>query len=132
MGVRWAASLIALLVASAALAHHSVAGQFNVQKTVQLSGVVSKVDWINPHIYIHLDVKNKSGVVETWQLECVPIAMARKAGLSKSMLAGKGETVTAVAHPARDGSKHLGFLIKLTYPDGRFYQFSEDRGAQKP
>jgi hypothetical protein len=55
--------------------------------------------------------------------------MARKAGLSKSMLTGKGETVSAVLHPSRDGSRHVGFLIKLTYPDGRVYQFTEDKGA---
>jgi hypothetical protein len=126
--------MLAFLVWSTAAAHHSVAGQFDTQKTVNLTGVVSKVDWINPHIYIHLDVKDKSGKVSTWQLECVPIAMARKAGLSKSMLTGKGETITALLHPARDGSQHLGYLIKLTYPDGRVYQFADDRAgaAAKP
>jgi hypothetical protein len=121
--------ILAFLVWSTAAAHHSVAGQFDTQKSVNLTGVVSKVDWINPHIYIHLDVKDKSGKVSTWQLECVPIAMARKAGLSKSMLIGKGEPVTAMLHPARDGSRHLGYLIKLTYADGRVYQFSDDRSG---
>jgi len=132
--------LLATLLASAllsgtalpALAHHSIAGQFDAKKTVTLQGVVSKVDWVNPHIYIQLDVKGANGKVEPWRLECVPVGMARKAGLSKKMLEGHGETVTVVAYPARDGTKHLGFMTKLTFPDGHFFQFAAEQGNQKP
>jgi hypothetical protein len=113
--------LACCLLLPAALAHHSVAGQFDVHKTVTLQGVVSKVDWVNPHIYITLDVKG-----ESWRLECVPVGMARKAGLSKQMLEGHGETVTVVAFPARDGTKNLGFMTKLTFPDGHFFQFAAE------
>ena len=113
--------LACFMLLPAALAHHSVAGQFDVHKTVTLQGVVSKVDWVNPHIYITLDVKG-----EPWRLECVPVGMARKAGLSKQMLEGHGETVTVVAFPARDGTQHLGFMTKLTFPDGHFFQFAAE------
>jgi len=111
-------------------AHHSVGGQFDLSRTITLSGVVSKVDWVNPHIYIHLDVKDANGQVDTWRLECVPVGMARKAGLTKAMLEGQGETVTVVAFPARDGTQHLGYMAKLTYPDGRFYQFSAENNGR--
>jgi hypothetical protein len=115
------------------LAHHSVAGEFDMQKTVTLQGVVSKVDWVNPHIYITLDAKQTGGKVEPWRLECVPVGMARKAGLTKAMLVGHGETITVIAHPARDGTKHLGFMMKLTFPDGHFFQFAPDNtGMVKP
>jgi hypothetical protein len=128
MNVRLATGLVLslLLVAQTARAHHSVAGQFDMTRTVTLKGVISQVEWVNPHIYINLDVKQPDGKIATWRLECVPVAMARKAGLSKTMLAGNGETVTVDAFPARDGTKQLGFMVKLTYPDGHFYQFSAE------
>ena len=107
-------------------AHHSVAGQFDVHKTVTLSGVVSTVHWVNPHIYIELDVKQPTDKAATWRLEGVPVGMARKAGLSMAMLKGRGETVTIVAHPARDGTPNLGYIIKITYPDGKVFQFATD------
>jgi uncharacterized protein DUF6152 len=122
-----------LLAALPAFAHHSIAGEFDMQNTVTLKGVVSKVDWVNPHIYITLDAKTADGRIEPWRLECVPVGMARKAGLSKAMLQGHGETITVVAHPARDGTKHLGFMMKLTFPDGHFFQFAPDStGRVKP
>jgi hypothetical protein len=127
-----AAILVSILLWSAAplaSAHHSVAGQFDMTKTVTLKGVVSKVDWVNPHIYISLDVKDANGKTGTWHLECVPVGMARKAGLSKAQLEGHGETVTVVAYPARDGTKHLGFMTKLTFPDGHFFQFAAETKA---
>lgn len=118
--------------AAPATAHHSIAGQFDMTKTVTLKGVVSKVDWVNPHIYITLDVKGTDGKADPWRLECVPVGMARKAGLSKNMLAGHGETVTVIAHPARDGTKHLGFMMTLTFPDGHVFQFSPDITKERP
>ncbi|MFO7275761.1 MAG: DUF6152 family protein [Pseudomonadota bacterium] len=126
-GVRlYAAMLIGSFAAAAAQAHHSVAGQFDLQKTVRLVGVVSEVEWINPHIYIHFSVPNEDGSTTTWMLETVPTAMTRKAGLTKSMLRGNGETLTIDVHPARDGTPNLGYIIKITFPDGRFFQFKEN------
>jgi hypothetical protein len=117
------ASAVLLAGVPMAGAHHSVAGQFDVHKTVTLSGVVSKVNWVNPHIYIELSAKQPAA---TWRLEGVPVGVARKAGLSMSMLKGHGETVTIVAHPARDGTPNLGYIIKITYPDGKVFQFAAD------
>jgi hypothetical protein len=125
-GVCLLTMMIFAIVARVSVAHHSVAGQFDMKKTVSLSGVVSKVDWVNPHIYVHVDVKDPAGQPVTWRLEGTPVAMARKAGLTKAMLIGNGETVNIEAYPARDGTQHLGFLLKITYPDGRFFQFSAD------
>ena len=108
-----------LVAASAAWAHHSVPGQFDTSKPITLKGVISKVDWINPHIYVHLDVKEADGSTATWALSTLPTAMMRRAGLTKETLQGKpGEVVTIDAVPARDGSKHLGWINKITYADG--------------
>jgi hypothetical protein len=130
MTFRLAAGVIAAAVLFAAVpstqAHHSVGGQFDLTKTVTVSGVVSKVNWVNPHIYIEVAVKEPANQAATWRLEGVPVGMARKAGLSKAMLQGHGETVTIVAHPARDGTAHLGYLIKISYPNGKVFQFAAD------
>lgn len=113
--------LAALLTAAAAGAHHSVPGQFDTSKPMTLTGTISDIDWINPHIYIHLDVKDTDGAVAKWSLGSAPPAMLRKANLTKTKLMGTaGEVVTIVAYPARDGTKHLGWLTKITYADGRF------------
>ncbi len=121
--------VLALLAAAAtpvALAHHSVAGQFDTAKVVSFSGVVTQVDWINPHSYLHVDVKDKKGEVTSWRIESLPVAMMRKAGLSKVALLGNGETVKFEVHPARDGTQHLAYMIRMTFADGRNFQFSRD------
>ena len=111
-----------VFAASAASAHHSVPGQFDLSKPVTLKGVISKVDWINPHIYVHLDVKEANGSTTTWALSTLPTAMMRRAGLTKDTLQGKpGEVVTIDAVPARDGSKNLGWINKIMYADGHSF-----------
>ena len=113
---------VLLLAASAAFAHHSVAGQFDTSKPVTLMGTISKVNWMNPHIYVFLDVKEADGTVTTWALETLPTAMMRKAGLSKESVMGvPGELVTVLVVPAKDGTKHLGWISKITYADGHYY-----------
>ena len=113
---------ILLLVVSAAFAHHSVAGQFDRAKSLTLKGSISKVNWMNPHIYVYLDVKETDGTVSTWALETLPTAMMRRAGLSKEAVMGTpGEVVTVQIVPARDGTKHVGWISKITYADGRYY-----------
>ena len=108
-----------VLAAAAASAHHSVPGQFDTSKPIKLKGVITKVDWINPHIYVHLAVKEPNGATETWALSTLPTAMMRRAGMTKESLQGKpGEEVTIDAVPARDGSQHLGWINKITYADG--------------
>jgi hypothetical protein len=108
-----------LAVVTTAAAHHSVPGQFDTAKPMTLKGVIGDIDWVNPHIYIHLDVKSDSGAVESWSLGSAPPAMLRKANLTKAKLMGKGEVVEIVVYPARDGTKNLAWLTKITYPDGR-------------
>ena len=113
---------IAVIAAATLVAHHSVPGQFDVSKPMTLKGVISKVDWINPHIYVHLDVKDSDGTTNTWALATLPTAMMRRAGLTRESLQGKpGEEVTITAVPARDGSKHLGWINKITYADGHSF-----------
>jgi len=111
-----------LLVMAPARAHHSVPGQFDTSKPITLKGVITKVDWINPHIYVYMDVKESNGTTVAWALSTLPTAMMRRAGLTKETLQGKsGEEVTINAVPARDGSQHLGWINKITYADGHSF-----------
>lgn len=112
-------AVMVMAVMTPAIAHHSVPGQFDTSKPMTLKGVIGDIDWVNPHIYVKLDVKDASGAVERWSLGSAPPAMLRKANLTKAKLLGNGETVEIVVYPARDGTKHLAWLTKITYPDGR-------------
>jgi hypothetical protein len=100
-----------------AVAHHSLASQFDESKPLTLQGVVTKVEWVNPHVWVYIDVKDKSGATEQWSLETLPPAMLRKGGLRSDML-GKGEMVTVLAYRGRTDAK-LAFLRKITFGDGR-------------
>jgi hypothetical protein len=116
------ALLLALSGLSPVAAHHSVPGQFDVSKPMTLTGTISKVDWINPHIYVHLDVKDGKGAVTTWALATLPTAMMRRSKITRASLTGKpGEMVTIRAVPARDGTKNLGWINKITYADGHIF-----------
>ena len=127
---RFAVVLVAatlVVVAGSVSAHHSVSGQYDASRPLTLSGVISKVDWINPHVYLHLDVKEKDGAVTTWTLSTLPTAMMRRAGLTKESLQGQpGEVVTITAIAARDETKKLGWISKITYADGHHIQLGRD------
>jgi hypothetical protein len=110
-----------LIVGTHAAAHHSVAGQFDAQMRTTITGVINKVDWINPHVYIYMDVADEKGQVTTWRLESLPTAMLRKAGLTSEMIKGGGQKVTAVAIMARNGTPNLAWLLNLSYEDGHEY-----------
>jgi hypothetical protein len=121
---RVAALATLLAVAATASAHHSVAGQFDTTQQATLIGTITKIEWINPHTYIHLDVPDEHGNITSWRLESLPTAMLRKAGLTSELLMGGNGKVTATTLPARDGTQHLGYLLKLTYEDGHYYQLA--------
>ena len=101
-------------------AHHSVSAEFDAGKVITLKGVVSKVDWVNPHIFIYFDVKDASGKVTTWSLQSLPPLFFKGSGLTKDKLLD-GSEATITLYPAKDGTDNFGFLLKLTYGDGHFY-----------
>jgi hypothetical protein len=107
-----------LLAASApAGAHHSLFAVFDEGQTVTLKGVVSKVEWVNPHVYLYLEVPDAEGKVATWAIETFPPSTLRRAGLNREKL-GYGQTVTLLGYRARNG-KDLAFLRTITFADGR-------------
>jgi len=107
--------LAALCVATSAFAHHSFA-MFDQSKQVTLKGTVREFQWTNPHAWIHLDVPNPSGGVDSWQVELnSPNNLKRQGWKSTSLTAG--EKVTLMLNPLKDGTKG-GLFISVTLPDG--------------
>ena len=99
-----------------ALAHHSLQAQFDVTKPVTLTGVVTKVEWMNPHVHLYLEVDDGHGTVSKWALVSLGTSMLRRGGVTKEML-DVGETVTVVAYHAKDGL-NLAFLRKISFAQG--------------
>lgn len=86
------------------MAHHSLAAEFDTTKPIKLQGVVTKLDWRNPHAFIHLEVKNGQGAIEKWQCELgSPNAMTRAGFSHDSVKAGDEVVIDGIL--ARDGSK---------------------------
>ena len=97
------AGLGLLLAAVPALAHHSFAAEYDANKPVKLTGAVTKIDWMNPHTWFHIDVKDDSGKVTNWGLEMgSPNSLVRNGWTRNSMKIG--DVVTVEASRARDGS----------------------------
>lgn len=121
------ALLAGLMFAVAASAHHSVQSQFDIHKTVTVSGTVSKIEWINPHSYLTLNVKDANGNMQKWAFELGGAGALRRAGMSRADRGGlkPGDEVTATALAARDGS-NSGFLQELKVADGRVFKFTTD------
>ena len=119
------------LASSMPLAHHSVSGEFDLSKTATLKGVISRLDWINPHIYVYLDVTEENGATTTYMLETFPPPQMRRVGLTKELIMGKpGEVVTITILPPRDGTKHIGYIERITYQDGHFSQLGSNEEEQ--
>jgi hypothetical protein len=99
------------------LAHHGFVVEFDEKKPVTLAGVVTKMEFMNPHIYFYVDVKSKDGKVVNWALEGGPPNVLYRQGWRKDTVK-PGDQVTVKGFRARDGS-NLASCSSITFPDGR-------------
>lgn len=109
-------SLVALLAGAPASAHHSFAAIFDVAKPVTLTGTVTRVEWMNPHAWIYLDVKKDDGTVEAWAFEMGSPNRLLRYGWNQNSLP-TGQTVTIAGSQARDGSLKAA-VNTVTLPEG--------------
>lgn len=95
-----------LLASEAAFAHHSFSAQYDANKKESVTGLVTKVEWRNPHIYFYMDVTDDAGKVTVWQLELASVQAMQGRGFTKDKL-HLGDRVKVAGFRARDGSPLL-------------------------
>jgi Family of unknown function (DUF6152) len=106
-----------LLAMAPIFGHHSVAAEFDVNRQITYAGVITRVEWSNPHIYFYVDVKNGSQKVTNWAFEGAgPNTLARMGWLRDTLKVG--ERVTVIAFPARDGA-NVASAREVTLANGR-------------
>jgi hypothetical protein len=113
------AALVAVLVLAVepASAHHAFAAEFDAKKPIKLQGTVTKMEWINPHAWIHIDVKKTDGTVEEWMIEAgTPNTLLRR-GLTRDSLK-KGTEIVVDGYQSKDGSLRANGR-DVTLPDGK-------------
>ncbi len=112
-----------------ALAHHATQAQYDKENVKTITGTMSKIQWVNPHVHWYLDVKDDKGNVTTWEIGgAAPVAFKTN-GVTARGLFKVGDTYTATIGLARDGSP-AGYSLTWVFPDGTKMDFWEQYGGK--
>ena len=119
-----------LAAAPPLIAHHSFAAEYDGSKPVKVSGVVTKVEWTNPHIWFYVEVKDDQGRVANWGFSAGPPGVLQRRGISRNAMK-IGDVVVVEGFRARDGSNNASGG-RVTFTDGRsvFTASAEDKTPQ--
>ena len=109
-------------------AHHSFGAEYDANKPITLTGVITKVDWANPHCHLYMDVKEANGPVTNWKFEGYPPNVLARTGFRKDVTLKPGDTLTVFAWRARDGTT-LAHARELTFADGKKLYFGPPAGT---
>ena len=128
------AMLVAVTRAAAAsvplAAHHSFAAEFDAKQPVLFKGVVTKMEWINPHVWIHMNVRTPNGKTEAWMVEGGAPTVLFRRGFSKTSLQA-GTQIVVDGYRAKDGTNKMN-ARDITFADGRrMFAGSEGTGAPR-
>jgi hypothetical protein len=128
----WKALAGAVLLAASApvLAHHAFSSEFDANSPVTLQGPVTKIEWINPHAWIHLQSKMPNGQTETWMVEGGTPNTLQRRGITRDSLK-IGTVIVVAGYKSKDGSKRANGR-DITFPDGRtLFMGSSGTGAPR-
>src|SRR6202050_4573151 len=129
MKIRWIAFVLltVLITALPVMAHHSFAAEYDNTKPLKVTGVVTKVEWQNPHIWFYVDVKGEDGKVTNWGFSGGAPGQLMRRGITRDAIK-PGMTIMVDGFRAKDGTNN-GAGGKVTFPDGRsvFTAGAEDR-----
>jgi hypothetical protein len=120
----------ALLISRPLLAHHSFAAEYDATKPITLTGSVTRVEWMNPHVYFHIDVKDAAGTTTNWAIEGGAPNTLYRAGWRKDSVK-YGDVVTVYGYLARDGT-HLANMRSAMLSDGRNLFGGQNDGGPPP
>lgn len=111
------AILLLLSLAGSTYAHHGINAWYDMTKSATVKGTVTGFDWTNPHAYLHIDVKNDKGAVESWTAEMGSVGMLARHGWRKDT-AKPGDEITLIGKPAKDGKPSM-ILDKAVLANGQ-------------
>jgi hypothetical protein len=124
-----AVAILLSLAGAPLAAHHAFSAEFDAEKQVNLRGTIAKMDWINPHAWIHMDVKEADGKVVRWMIELGPPNSLIKRGWNKTSVP-VGIEIVVVGYQAKDGAMRANGR-DITLPDGKkLFAASSAPGAQ--
>lgn len=116
-----------LFLACPLLAHHSVLATYDTNKVVYITGVLAKVEWTNPHMFVYVDVKDSDGKSTRWAFEGASPNLVTRTGVHREdFVSNISKVVTVRACPAKDGSPR-GSAETIKVPDGRELPFGGKR-----
>ena len=122
----WAGAL--LLTALPVVAHHSFGAEYDADKPITLTGVITKIEWTNPHSHFYLDVKDANGKVANWKFEGYPPTVLNRNGWRRDSTMKPGDTITVFGWRARDGT-NWGHSREITFADGKKMFFGPPAGT---
>jgi hypothetical protein len=109
---------VSIALAVPLAAHHSFEAEYDFNKTMTVTGTVTKMEWMNPHAHFYVDVKGADGKVTNWNMELGALPVLIKQGWRKDSLKA-GDTVTVEGYLPKDGTKAMGNARRVTLPGGR-------------
>lgn len=116
-----------LFTATPVSSHHSFSAEFDVGRPIEITGTVSRIEWTNPHAWIHVNTEDDQGIVESWAVELLGINALMRSGLTPRTLVA-GEVISVSGYGARDGSNTANASVVMKTNSGEELWASASRG----